>query len=99
MKKSTKIMNVPRGTERARRRAGLHQGWKVHGRGPKMLPAKVPHIDLAALSTYDVKWSPKSLAQIEQARMAKEIREAVMPRRQKIKFEESGKVMNKRRAA
>lgn len=57
-----KQMKVPRGTERARRRIGLHQGWRSHGRGPRMESAKVPHVDLLAESTHQVNWAPETVA-------------------------------------
>jgi hypothetical protein len=36
----SKIMKTARGTERARRRAGLKRGWKQHPNVPQMLPTK-----------------------------------------------------------
>lgn len=44
----TKKMKVPRGTERARRREGLQQGWRATGLGPRMQPAKVPAPELVS---------------------------------------------------
>lgn len=37
-----KRMRVACGTERARRRYGLHQGWRTTGAGPKMQPSANP---------------------------------------------------------
>lgn len=64
-----KQMKVARGTERTRRRVGLHQGWRVHGNGPKMQPPAVPVVVLE--SGWSTSWQSDSKGKAKNSKSAK----------------------------
>lgn len=103
MKPTTKQMKTPRGTERARRRVGLHQGWRISGAGPKMQPAKTQNayaINLRS-STHNVNWSPETTAARSAAKVSPK-GAMLAPRGRKateqMLGELGGKVLNKPKA-
>ena len=73
--KANKEMKIPRGTERAKRREGIQQGWRNMDHGIQMRPSKIPSVVLA--STHSVVWNPETLkkmaaAKPKQTKLAKE---------------------------
>lgn len=88
-----KQMKVPRGTERAARREGLHKGWRIHGEGPKMRPAK--NAEPALLATHKLRVSKES-QEASNARRAEKLAARAAPAETE---ERGGKVTVRRPAA